>query len=488
VASGFGWSERVVQQILREDASATRWDRLRTAVPPAAYFWYRESPVSLVPTGGAGRTGSFNPPMTRAGMTFVRLDPAGHLSVFMGVPPEYSETTGPWHEPEWPTLFRLAGLQASDFTPTPPRWTPPDVPSDLQRAWVKGTLRVEAASFHGRAVWFEVIPQWRVADTGAPAPTPLALHVGEGVLVAFTFLLLVAAALLARRNIRLGRGNPDGAFRLAVAYAAAGTLADLLTTSTSLDAFLNGFYVNLAWQLFLAVMVWLGYMAIEPYVRRLWPHSLIAWQRMLEGRFRDPLVGRHLLVGAMAGVVVSLIKLLPHTMRWLGLPPAIPPPVGLDALGGVEHLLAAYASLLQTSLFAPVALLLGFLVLRAFFRRPWIAALVLVTLLPGTVLLVGAPAQQVLPIAVSFGLGLFILTRWGLFAMLTTVVFSSWGAFPLTLDPSSWYFPWSVGTMLLFAGMAVYGFVVSLAGQPLLSGPFLDLDRDERDARGAVAG
>ena len=120
VASGFGWSERVVEQIVREDPSRDRWNRLRTAVPPAAYFWYRESPVPLVPTSYVGRTGSFNPPMTRAGMAFVRLDPTGRLFVFMGVPPEYSESPGPWEEPDWPALFRQAGLDVADFAPGGP--------------------------------------------------------------------------------------------------------------------------------------------------------------------------------------------------------------------------------------------------------------------------------------------------------------------------------------------------------------------------------
>ena len=104
----------------------------------------------------------------------------------------------------------------------------------------------------------------------------------------------------------------------------------------------------------------------------------------------------------------------------------MPPPVGLDALGGSEHLLAEYASVLQTSLFVPVALLLSFLVLRALFRRPWIAALTIMTVVPGALLLIGAPSQFLIPFVAVIGLGLFILNAAGLFAMLTAVVFSSW--------------------------------------------------------------
>jgi hypothetical protein len=40
--------------------------------------------------------------------------------------------------------------------------------------------------------------------------------------------------------------------------------------------------------------------------------------------------------------------------------------------------------------------------------------------------------------------------------------------------------------MLVFAGVAVYGFVVSLGGQALFKEPFLDLDRDEPRAPGTA--
>ena len=39
-----------------------------------------------------------------------------------------------------------------------------------------------------------------------------------------------------------------------------------------------------------AVRYWLYYLALEPYVRRLWPQALISWSRVLAGRVRDPLV------------------------------------------------------------------------------------------------------------------------------------------------------------------------------------------------------
>jgi hypothetical protein len=297
--------------------------------------------------------------------------------------------------------------------------------------------------------------------------------------------LIGGAAWLARRNVRLGRSNAPGALRLVIAFGVVGTIGDLLQTTSSIDAFLGVFFGNLSWQLFLAGLVWLAYMAIEPYIRRLWPHALIAWQRMLEGRLRDPLVGQHVLVGAMAGIVLSLVQLLPQAAGWVGQAPPMPPPAGLDALGSFAQLAARFFVLAQGSLLLPVALLLGFLLLRVLFRRPWLAATALVIVVPGALLITGAPLDIATMIAVFFAIGLYVLTRWGLFAMLTTVVFSSWSDFPLTVNTSSWYFPWSVVTMAIFAGLAAYGFVVSLGGQPLFADP-LEATRHEPAGRSAA--
>ena len=465
VASGFGWSVPQVTHLEREDASTDRWERLPTLVPPAAYFWYRESPVPLVPTNGIGRTGSFNPPMTEPGMAFVRLAPDGRLFLFSAVPPAQTDAAESGRSPDWNGLFDLAGLAPQDFESTPPLWTPPSVPSDAQRAWVHGDLRVEAASYRGTPVWFEIIPAWRTPRSASSA------RAARFVLLLLMVALIGGAAWLARRNVRLGRSNAPGALRLVIAFGVVGTIGDLLQTTSSIDAFLGVFFGNLSWQLFQAGVVWLAYMAIEPYMRRLWPHALIAWQRMLEGRLRDPLVGQHVLVGAMAGIVLSLIQLLPQAAGWVGQAPPMPPPAGLDALGSFAQLAARFFVLAQGSLLLPVALLLGFLLLRVLFRRPWLAATALVFVVPGALLAAGAPLGSAAMIAVFLASGLYVLTRWGLFAMLTTVVFSSWSEFPLTVNTSSWYFPWSVVTMAIFAGLAAYGFVVSLGGQPLFADP-----------------
>ena len=50
---------------------------------------------------------------------------------------------------------------------------------------------------------------------------------------------------------------------------------------------------------------WILYMALEPFARRRWPEMLISWTRAISGSWRDPLVGRDILIGAAAGTATE---------------------------------------------------------------------------------------------------------------------------------------------------------------------------------------
>ena len=59
--------------------------------------------------------------------------------------------------------------------------------------------------------------------------------------------------------------------------------------------------------LFISALTWMTYMALEPWVRRQWPHSIIAWTRLLSGKVRDPRVGTDVLFGVLLGLAWVLI-------------------------------------------------------------------------------------------------------------------------------------------------------------------------------------
>src|SRR5262249_27853194 len=128
-----------------------------------------------------------------------------------------------------------------------------------------------------------------------PARTPVSVP------LVLTVMLLAGTLAAAWNNLRLGRGDRHGAshaaayaFVIHVARWALG--ADHVAGCWEIGYFIMG----LSFAAFAAGLVWLLYVAIEPYVRRNWPDALISLTRVQSGRFRDPLVASHVLVALVA--------------------------------------------------------------------------------------------------------------------------------------------------------------------------------------------
>jgi hypothetical protein len=459
---GFGRVQAYFNKVMQEDRSPGRWDSLPRVRPSPIRFWYRESPAPLTPSNNVGRVGVADPPLLVPGMIRLYLDPDGALQEFRAVPPETPEAAQTWPEPDWTPLLAATRIEAPTLVAADPQWTPPAA-TDIRRAWTSGPHRIEAGAFRGRIVWFTVVPSWRPSRDGTvPPPASAANPIGSLVRSALIVIGIVAGVLLARRNLKMGRGDRRGASRFAVVYATLGFLADLLMFSSVTGSF--ALMMNsLGLQVFNGVLAWVFYVAIEPYVRRLWPDSLTAWSRILEGRFRDPLVGRHILLGAMVGLAVTaIVQFEAVAARFLGTPPA-PPGGAVAALAGGRFVLSEALFILQTSIFAPVMVLLCLLVLRALLRRPLFVYTAIVA-----IPLVMSPLRSVGETVASLVLAILVVTvvtRLGLLALLVMIVFSTWEHHPLTTDSNSWFFPWSVLTMAAFAAVAVYAFVVSLGGK-----------------------
>src|SRR5262249_30748471 len=77
---------------------------------------------------------------------------------------------------------------------------------------------------------------------------------------------------------------------------------------------------------FFALVNGAGYLAIEPAIRRRWPWRITAWNRLLDGRLRDSMVGRDLLIGLAFGAAVLLVVRAERlAAAWAGVPS--PPPL-----------------------------------------------------------------------------------------------------------------------------------------------------------------
>ena len=125
----------------------------------------------------------------------------------------------------------------------------------------------------------------------------------------FVLLIPLAAALLAHRNLRAGRGDRRGASKIAVVVGGLSLLGWLFGVHHAMSPaeflpLVSAVGTALLW----AAMAWVGYLAVEPLFRRHWPKQLVSWSRLLEGRFRDPLVSRHLLLGILVATLLSTMS------------------------------------------------------------------------------------------------------------------------------------------------------------------------------------
>src|SRR5450755_2520992 len=89
----------------------------------------------------------------------------------------------------------------------------------------------------------------------------------------------------ARRNYRLGRGDREGAIRLA--FVMFGLEIALWMCRSHLVPGLETFFlllIALSTGLLVSGTTWLLYLAVEPWVRRNWPQTIISWSRLLAGQ------------------------------------------------------------------------------------------------------------------------------------------------------------------------------------------------------------
>ena len=481
--SGLNVNAEYMAHVEENDLTAGRWERMRTGHPAGIVFWYRQSPRYLSPFNRREVTPT-DPPRTVSGMANLSLDMRGRLLAFEGVPPQMVAPQEPAAPPfDWSRLFAEAGLDAAAFRRVEPAWTPPHS-FDERAAW-EGTypgqpdtpVRVEAAAFRGRPVYYQLINPWNRPTRQAQQPVPAGVRVIQAVVVVLFFVILFGAALLARHNLRLGRGDRRGAGRLA-AFVFAGTLFDWLLSAhhiPSLVEEMSNFTTALAMSLLLGCMLWLIYVALEPYVRRRWPGRIIGWSRLLAGDWRDPLVGRDLLAGAFFGcalMVLGYAQVL--APRWAGLPPAAPFPIHLRGLLGIQYVPNLLAAQMLSSLLFSATIMFLLLLLTIVTRRERVAVVLLGLLMFPFFFGSGSLAADVVIGTVASAVMLFVLLRFGMLALVFTEFFLHFfSLYPVTGDFTAWYAGPSAFAAALGVALILYGFKSSLAGQPLFRGSLL---------------
>lgn len=494
-ASGFLFDGDHRDYAEARDRSLERRENFARARPAPLRFYYRQSPRPMVangwipalPWGGPpelGRITRDTPPLTFPGMADVVLDPSGDLVSLVAVPPRLDDSAGPAREFDWSSMLSEAGFDANLLRATPPRFSSP-VDSDRKAAWEgaypdrpDSLVRIEAASYRGRPVYFEVMGPWVRPPSPVPQGRPL-LGVAVSMVMVATIPIVFAMVVMVRRNLRMGRGDRRGAFRLAFATFATLCLAHLLRadhTGLVLEEYALILHI-LSQGCYAAICLWAFYMALEPAVRRRWPETLISWTRVLAGRFTDALVARDVLIGLLGGIAISTILLLgAEAPLWFSRPPSLVFAMVLTTLNSPWHV-AHYAFLAPLiGVLYSLALLLIVYLLHAVVKRLWIAQ-VLAFLFACIPALVGPDDPWVaLVVATTFaGFGVLSVSRIGL---LCTSVYLATFTFinrvPLTLDGSDWYAGRSFVALALLSLALLASAYLSLGGKPLFGKALLD--------------
>jgi serine/threonine-protein kinase len=484
-AYAFSSHQAYLRWIAGTNARPDRWDVLRTGSPSAVLMWYRTSPRLLTTTRSSQLVTPSDPPMVVSGMTSILLDSTGRMIEFQAVPPQVSEDNiAADTPPAWRPLFDAAGLDMTAFSPVTPDWSPHDY-ADTRAAW-EGPLtgrpelhvRVEAAAYHGRPTSMLLLGPWSRPTRMAPIARSTSQIVLSGIGALLIIALTIAALMLARFNLRAGRADRRGAARLVLFVMIGNAIMFLVTAHHVPD-------VNLEMDLFTrtfggvlvdAAILWIVYLALEPYVRRFWPDGILGWTRLLAGYVRDPRVGRDLLTACVVGTGMALLleksnHLVPPLFGYAA---RVPTAQGIAALGGAAPTLNFIWNSITNGIVVAVFLVLGYVLLRLTLRRTSLAtaaAVILVALVQApnalnadTVWWIAAIEQAVIVAAATT-----IVIRYGLLVTAVTLpLINILSNVPLTYALSHWTSTTSNITLAVVAGLTGFAFYASRAGQPLL--------------------
>jgi serine/threonine-protein kinase len=280
-------------------------------------------------------------------------------------------------------------------------------------------------------------------------------------------ILMAGAALLARWNSKLKRSDSRGAMRLGGFVLAVYTLQYLVVMYHAPNSHEFGLIADAVSEaLFNAALVWVLYLAVEPFVRRRWPQTIVSWSRILGGKLRDPLVGGDILIGVAFGLFWSL--LIAGSSLYDQAHGGAPTPWGMDALSGARFLVGGFLGQLAGSIQSAFGTFLLMFLLRLALRKDWLAAAAFVAIFVPVQVLGGAGFWNIPVATVVYGVFALLILRYGIVPLIVAGLTADCLLnAPLTLDFSAWYIAGSLASLLAFLAIAAYGFRCTVAGKKL---------------------
>jgi hypothetical protein len=279
--------------------------------------------------------------------------------------------------------------------------------------------------------------------------------------------LMLLAAVLARSNVKAGRGDHQGALRIGAFVFALSLLTWLLSTThvEILSIEVQRIFAAIGGALFDAGLMWVTYLGIEPYIRRYAPDTILGWTRLLAGKWNDPRVAVDVLIGVAAGMGMTVLfaahNLLPPL---IGHPEPTPISSSVFDLSGLRYMLAGFTSTLNggiSSGMLGVVGVLGFgLLLRRLPYGQWLAAgAAMICFTPVALNNMFPEGTPSLDLAIGFGIiVIFVLTcqRAGLLAAIAAL-FAHFTLLrePVTFDFSSWHVAYGWWRVAVIIGIGV---------------------------------
>lgn len=490
VTYGLATNKATLSFLKERDHSADRWNPLATGQPPGMFFWYRQSPEWMQPLDREstelhshhGQASADNPAFTTPGMVRICLDLEGRLIEFQAVPiAEPSKNPIPL---DWPKILHDAGLSkmsAADSASV--GWAPP-LFVDEWLTW-RGVyaeapdipVRADAGLREGRLVFFHSSAEYErtkglalFAESQSSNPRGGARRQYFAVVLV---LFLTGGFVLAWHNVRVARANLRGTAILGGLCFTALSVAWLFSAHHVLDLFdeLELLQIELGHGAWVTAQLCMYYLALEPFARRRWPWRMVGWNRLLIGRWRDPLVGRDVLLGAAAGATVAAIWLAADFIpQLLGHP--LEQPNAVSSLLLTAGPVFGLAQVLVTSVGASLADFLFFFAFYVLTRRQWLAAILFVCFFLSQKMLSLSPEENLgalLTLDIIYSITtLIVIMRSGLLSLAAAYITTSvLLLFPVTFDMTAWYSGNSLVYLAVLVGLVLYGFILSSGGQAM---------------------
>jgi len=468
-ASGLAMSTDYARYVASHSTAPDRWNQLKHERPETFVFWHRTSPRPMVPLDQMVVSGG-DPPLNVSDMTLVVVDASGRLAELIAIPEPFDGGT-PRGPTNWSPLFEAAGLQMSGFKPVAPTFNP-IVFVDERAAW-EGKLsensdlifRIEAGAYKGKPISFEIVGPWSRSSRSTPAAPTVFDRIVNGISSLILPGLVTVAVVLARKNIKLGRGDRRSALRAAAIVF----VADLVswafgaTHYTDVGREAARFFDRTGNALFQAAVMWVAYLGVEPYIRRFSPDSLIGWTRLISGRWRDPHVGRDVLIGMSAGLMMTLLYAVHNFIPLMfGRPAPMPLWMNADTLMGTRHVLSEIVSQFGGALMWSMLAVAGVVALLILVKQAWLAWLAGMVIYVWPVIQgMFSPGTPILDLVIGLAIIAIytgVILRWGLLATIMTLFthFLLLRA-PLTTDLGSWRATTGITYTVTLVGLGCLG-------------------------------